>query len=39
MFRVYKYLMGISIRKAEELFSLLKDNVTRGNEIKLREII
>lgn len=39
MFRVYKYLMGVSIRKAEELFTLLKDNVTRDNEIKLRETI
>lgn len=39
MIRVYRYLMGISIRKAEKLFSLVKDSVTRSNEMKLAEII
>lgn len=37
--RVYKYLMSISIRKTEELFSSVKGSVTRSNEIKLTETI
>lgn len=37
--RVYKYLMSISIRKTEELFSSVKGSVTKSNEIKLTETI
>ena len=39
MIRVYKYLMGISMRKAEELLSSVKHSVTRSNEMKLTETI
>lgn len=39
MGRVYKYLMDISIGKAEKLFSSVKGSITRSNKMKLAETI
>lgn len=39
MIRVYKYLIGITIKKAEKLFSPRKNRVIRSNEITITETI